>query len=77
MNHVGKEIGILKVAQDAQVDGHTKSEQCPAFPLNLVLVDGLRYKKVGASDQHEQANKQSTCLIVEEQTDEEQIGIAQ
>ena len=76
VNHVGKEVGILKIAQNAEVDGYTQRQKCFAFPLHLVSVNSLGNEKVGASHKNQQTYKESAGLVVEEEAYKEQIGVA-
>ena len=75
IQNVGKEVTILKVAQDTQVDAHTQRQPGPFLPYRLAFIYQLRNKEVRASNQHQQTHKGATCLVIEQQTDSKKIRI--
>ena len=77
VDDIGEEIGILEIAQDGKVSEDTQHKPGTAFPPRGAAVDGLGYEEVAAGDEDKEADEEAAGLVVEEQTDEEEVGVAQ
>ena len=75
-DEIGQEIGILEISQDAQVHHHRQDhpERLPARPCP---VQPPSRKIVVGDDEKQQHQEHAARLVIEEQADEEQIGVPQ
>ena len=73
---VGKEVAVLEIAEDAEVEGNAKGEPKPPLPQFAAGIDTLGDEEVAASHQEQKSNKQAACLVIEEQTNCHQISVA-
>ena len=77
VDDISEEICVLEIAQQEEVDADAQDQ--PGF-LSAACpgrVYPFRYQEVRAGDEDEYQNRQATGLVVEEETDEEQIGVAE
>ena len=75
LQRVRDEVRVLEVQQNAQVDGQTRCE--PAFALRtLRAIHAPANPPVRQRRKNEDGHKCATCLPVEKQARQEQVGIA-
>ena len=77
VDHVREEIGVLKVSQQAQVDGYGKTEPHFRHLPSVIGLYPLRYQPVAQRHKGQNEQEESAGLIVEEPTDKQQIDIAE
>lgn len=73
----GKEIGVLEIAEDAEVHGHGNHHQYLAQPFVAAAVHPQRDEIVHVYGEQQQQKKQAAGLVVEENAHEEHEQAAQ
>jgi len=77
VHHIGEEVGILEITEYAEVYGDTEREPCTTFPSPGATVYGLGNEEIAACDEYQQSDEKATGLVIEQQTDEEEVAVAQ
>lgn len=77
VHHIGEEVGILEITEYAEVYGDAEREPCTTFPSSGATVNGLGNEEIAAGDEYQQSDEKATGLVIEQQTDEEEVAVAQ
>lgn len=76
-DNVGKEVTVLEIAKNAEVEHHAQSEPQPLLPPLFEGIDALCDEEVAASYQQKKSDEQPACFVIEKQAHSHQVSISQ
>ena len=75
IDNVGKEISVLEIAENGQVDTYAQCQPATLCQTSIGPRDGFCDKEIAAGDKQKKADEQSAGFIIKQKAEHEQIEI--